>query len=314
MRRQDEQAVPFGDYLDAKFALDERSLNEAVRRVLLEELGGRERLCCLDVGSGTGAMIRRLLRWFPGLDLSITALDRDPELLATARRRTVDELRTAHFVVKDQGSWLRAESIGRTVNVEFVCCRIADFDPPAARYDLATAHAVVDLVLPLALRQQLERWLVPGAYWYASMNYDGGTSLFPAFDDEVFETALLEGYDRSMDERRVDGEPTGGARSGARLLAALASAQWNTLAYGPSDWSLTPVRSAYRDRDRVCLQVMLEFIRAEGERAGFDPAPLARWNAVRTRQLNCGELGIVVHQLDVLARYLPAGAAANLHS
>lgn len=311
MRSQDGRAIPFADYLDAKFALDERSLNESVRLELVAELAGRERLTCLDLGSGTGAMIRRLLRWFPGQELSITALDRDPDLLATARRRAIDELEAAHFVVKDKGSWLRAESIRRTVNIEFACRRIADFHPPMAHYDLATAHAVVDLVTPAALRRQLEDWLVPGGYWYASLNYDGSTSLFPALGGGDFERGLLERYDLSMEERRVDGEVTGGARSGSRLLAALLSPEWQALAYGSSDWNLTPVRGAYRDRDAVCLQAMLEFLRGEAERAGLDPDQLASWAALRAGQLAAGELGIIVHQLDVLARFQPLETTAS---
>ncbi|RYU62948.1 class I SAM-dependent methyltransferase [Methylolobus aquaticus] len=311
MRWQDEQAIPFGDFLDAKFFLDERSLNGSVRQALVDECHGRGRLSCLDLGSGTGAMIRRLLRWFPNLDLSITALDQDPDLLATARRRIVDELRNADLVVKDKGSWLRGESIARTVNVEFACCRIAEFNPPPARYDLITAHAVVDLLDPSAVRRKLEEWLIPGGYWYASLNYDGGTFLFPSFDDPGFEQELLNRYDRSMEERRVEGTATGGAHSGTRLLAALATPDWDTVAYGSSDWNLTPLRNSYRDRDSVCLQAMLGFIRGEGERGALDAAPLVRWTATRSRQLAAGQLGIIVHQLDVLARYRPSVAAPH---
>jgi hypothetical protein len=107
-----------------------------------------------------------------------------------------------------------------------------------------------------------------------------------------------------MEERRLDGETTGGAHSGSRLLAALAGRGWNTVAYGSSDWNLTPVKGVYRGRDNVCLQAMLEFIRSEaGPVIGFDQDELARWTALRARQLTDRQLFMIVHQLDLLAQY-----------
>ena len=302
MSLHDAEATGFEEYLEAKFALDERSLNASVRGALLEELQGRGHLTALDLGSGTGAMVRRLLRWFPGTDLSVTALDRNAELLATARLHIRNELQRAHFVINEHASGLCAESIGRTVSVEFACCEIGEFDRPAASYDLVTTHAVADLLVPVALCRRIERWLRPGGYWYASVNYDGGTFLFPSCDESDFERELLECYDRSMEARRIDGQPTGGARSGSRLVSALAASSWTTIAYGTSDWNLTPLRGVYRDCDSACLSAMLAFIHGEGEQGGLDPVHLARWTALRARQLVRGELGMIVHQLDLLAR------------
>jgi SAM-dependent methyltransferase len=300
--RRDERAIPFVDYLDAKFALDDRSLNEFVRSALCDELGGRAHLNCLDLGTGTGAMILRLMKWFPYCELSITALDCDPAVLDTAHRRIADEFRRTRFTVTENGSRLTAESIGTTVKVDFVCSRLADFSPPPTHYHLVTAHAFADLVGPQSLLERLESWVIPEGYVYATLNYDSGTSLFPTYDDPEFERSLLQHYDRSMENRRVEGEPIGGARSGLRLISALADRHWTTIAYGSSDWNLTPVRGAYRDRDGVCVQAMLEFIRNEAATASFDPDDLSRWSGTRSSECAESRLGMIVHQLDVLAR------------
>ncbi|MGR9101053.1 MAG: class I SAM-dependent methyltransferase, partial [Gammaproteobacteria bacterium] len=71
-------------FLEAKFELDERSLNPEVRQCLIDASRGLVRPKILDVGTGTGAMLKRLIRWLPDSSLSLTALDRDPGLLKIA--------------------------------------------------------------------------------------------------------------------------------------------------------------------------------------------------------------------------------------
>lgn len=305
MRRQDQQSIPFSDYLDAKFALDERSLNEQVRVALSSQLRGRARLSCLDVGSGTGAMVRRVLRICHTPELLITVLDCDREMLETARRRIAGELQQLRLTVDENGPALRGESIGRSVVVDFVACRVSEFSPPAFRYDLITAHSFMDLVPVDSTLQSFEQWLLPDGLLYATLNYDGKTSLYPPFEEFGHESELLSFYDASMDRRRVDGEATGGSRSGSRLIAGLLKRRWGLLAYGTSDWNLTPLSGQYRDRDKVCIQAMLDFIRLEGERSDLDQDALLRWCEARSQQLGEDELGLIVHQLDVLATKKP---------
>lgn len=300
MRRQDRGEIPFSDYLDAKFALDERSLNDHVRNVLVAQLRGRARLNCLDIGSGTGAMVRRLLDLSQVPELLITVLDCDREMLATARRRIATELQQRRLALDLNGPAIRGESVGQTVVVDFVSSRVSDFNPPALRYDLITAHAFMDLVPVDSTLQRLEGWLVPGGLLYATLNYDGVTSIFPPFGDGAFESKLMAVYDDSMDSRRTEGEPTGGSRAGSRLLSALLARRWEVLAYGTSDWNVTPLAGQYRDRDSVCIQAMLEFIRLEAERASLNKDTLRAWFLERTHQLGARQLGMIVHQLDVL--------------
>lgn len=304
MRRQDQQSIPFADYLDAKFALDERSLNEQVRSTLVAYLKGRLRLSCLDVGSGTGAMVRRLLRWSDAPELLVTVLDCDRDILETARRRISGELQQARFTVEDKGPALRAESIGRSVIIDFVACRVAEFSPPAFRYDLITAHGFMDLVAPVSTLQRFEQWLSLGGLFYSTLNYDSGTFLFPGFENGDFEAKLLKAYDESMERRQLDGEATGGSRTATRLINALAQREWRLLAYGTSDWNLTPIAGVYRDRDRFCIQALLDFLRREAELDNFDRDELMRWFDARNRQLSECVLGLIVHQLDILAQRL----------
>ena len=54
--------LPFAEYLEAKFALDERSLNREVRKAFVGALGSLPQILCLDPGAGTCAMSRRVLQ------------------------------------------------------------------------------------------------------------------------------------------------------------------------------------------------------------------------------------------------------------
>jgi SAM-dependent methyltransferase len=297
---------PFADYLEAKFALDERSLNADVRRAVLDRLGRERRvLRWLDVGAGTGAMVRRLLAADPAGSVQITVLDRDPGLLGLAPAAIADALSRLEYTVRRRGSTIEAARRGREIHVDFRCSGLMEFDGADRSYDLVTAHAFMDIVPIDPAVSRIAAWLAPGGLFYATLNYDGHTTLFPLYADPAFEDAILAGYDRSMEERRVDGEATGGARSGRRLHRALHASQFHVFAYGSSDWNITPAADSYRDRDADVLRTLLAVIREESERSPlFDRGRVARWHAERTDQLARGELGMIVHHVDLGATRL----------
>ena len=278
--------VAFPEYLAAKFALDERSLNREVRAAFLAALRGLSRIRCLDAGAGTGATARRLLASGLTAPLSVTALDRDASLLERARADIASRAAAA-----------------QDAQIRFVAEELANHRPDHL-YNVVTAHAFLDIV-PLAPALRLfAGWLEPGGYLYATLNYDGATVLADAYEDEAFEAGLLDYYNQTMESRRVYGQATGGAYSGRRLLALLPEPGFTVLAQGRSDWDIEPVDGRYRDDDAVCMTALLEMIFSEGERSRlFDPAQLSRWYDERRRLIREGRLALHVQQVDVLARY-----------
>jgi SAM-dependent methyltransferase len=305
--------IELADYLEAKIGLDERSLNRDVRRACLDRLASaRGVIHWLDVGSGTGAMIRRLLAAATPASLSVTALDHDSTLLTVASAALAAQLERDGYRVLVHDEDIEAERCDRRIVIEFRRCGLFDFDPvPAARYDLVTAHAFMDIVPVANALSRFSAWLAPGGMLYASLNYDGDTALFPLYGDPDFESAVLREYDASMERRRLSGEPTGGARAGRRLHGALRDANFSVLAYGSSDWNITPVSGGYRDRDADVLHALLTWIHGESRKQpAIDPARLARWHAERMEQLEKRDLGIIVHQLDLLARLQGDGLTA----
>jgi predicted O-methyltransferase YrrM len=297
----DVTEIDFAAYLEAKFALDERSLNPEVRGEFVRALAHREHVTGLDLGTGTGASIRRLLTLLPGA-WHLTAVDREASLLRHAREKSAALLREQGFRLALRPDGIAAEQAGREVGVTFVAADFLDFIPEPHAFDFVLAHAVLDL-LPLSETiEVLAAGLKPGGLFYATLLYDGGTTLFPTYRDGGTEEEILAVYDASMEQRQVRGMRSGGARSGRRCLEALESQGFGCITYGSSDWNLTPRRRRYRDRDAVCLAALLGMIRDEAERSGQFALPtLATWYEDRRQRLRTGELGLIVHQLDVLA-------------
>jgi SAM-dependent methyltransferase len=295
--------VSFGAFLDLKFALDERSLNPTVRAAFHAALRDRPALACLDLGVGSGASLVRLLAAEPAADLKITAVDRDPTLLKKAQERTETLLRKQEFRVSGSPGVLWAKRGERRVAVEFVAADLRNFEPdrPGA-CDAVIAHAVMDLLPPGILAGRIGGWLKPGGLCYASLNYDGGTSLFPEYPNPALEERILAAYDASMERRRVWDQASGGARSGRRLHGALLQAGLDILVYGSSDWNLVPSRRAYRAGEAAFLAEILGLIRGEAERSGeFGGRDLEAWHRERLARIEAGELGLIVHQIDLLA-------------
>lgn len=296
--------VSFAEYLKAKFALDERSLNREVRGAFLDALHSLPQIQCLDVGAGTCATLRRLLNSGLTTPLSLTALDRDPGLLDIARQETEGWLRALGLEPRMEEGAIQTQG-ERLTAICFAAGELKDYRPDRL-YNVITAHAFLDVApLPEALRL-FAAWLQPGGYLYASINYDGDTALLPVYDDSAFEARLLGHYNHTMERRRVDGQATGGACCGRRLHGLLPEYGFDILAYGSSDWNITPFLGKYRDGDAVCLKALLETIRGEGQSSGlFQQDQLERWREDRLRLLQQRRLGLIIHQLDLLARYNP---------
>jgi len=303
--------IPFQDYLEAKIALDARSRNQEVYAAFLEALRTMRHgasLRILDVGCGTGAMLRRLFEEDLAADLDLTALDRDAASLRLARLRLLAEVRAAGLACEEGQDTLAVSRRGNHAVVRFVQGDVLEDaweSGTGEPYDVVMAHAFMDIV-PLDRTLALfRRLLAAQGLLYTTITYDGRTTVVPAARDSCFEARLLEVYDRSMDQRRTGGGAGGaggGSRSGTLLLAALAAADFGVVGCGASDWSLYPFGGRYRGAESVFLEAILETIQAEGLRQGLPHAAMDRWMESRMDDLRAARLGLIVHQLDILAR------------
>jgi len=296
-------SIAFDEYLDAKYPLDERSLNRDVRALFESSLRSHSAPRILDMGCGSGASLRRLL--LAGLNgrIELTGVDRDAHLLQLARDRIAHDLEMAEFEVSQAAEVVDARRNREIVTLRLEAAELLAYEPARPGiYDAVIAQALMDLLPLERMIERIRGWLGAGGLFYASLNYDAGTVLFPAYGDGEFEASLLGVYDASM-ERWVDGELCGGAHSGRRLHAALSKADFEILALGSSDWNITPYCGAYRDADEICLLALLDMIHGEGSRSGqFDARQLEDWLGHRQAQLVDRKLGLIIHQIDLVAQ------------
>ena len=303
--------LDFQAYLEAKLDVDSASLNPALFDRFRSSLEAISSPRVLDLGTGTGAMLRRLLGFTLCGRAELYGLDSDGYSLELAYRKTASLLEERGWQVHREGGVgeeqaLWAQWAGRQLSVRLL---FGDLLGPGlleqlrgGRFHAVAAHAVMDM-LPLDRGLEvIRRLLTEGGLFYATINYDGLTVLLPPYAFEGFEDALLRAYNQSMEERRVEGLPTGGAWTGRRLHAALQRAGFQVLGAGSSDWNVFPWEGGYAGLQSLFLRSLLAMIAREGlSRAEIDPAELRRWYLRRLEEVEAGRLGLVTHQLDLLA-------------
>ena len=271
--------VDYARYLLAKRRLDDRSLNHQVWLALADYLRGSSGCQILELGAGVGTMVERLQGAGLLTRAGYTLLDGDCNLLTLARERLGDER---------QGTVLT-----------YVAAAFQEFLQQAScQYDLIVAHSFLDLIdLPLLL-PRLMALLKPGAAFYFTMNFDGGTILQPPVQPDLDEK-IERLYHQTMDERQFHGAPAGDSQTGRHLPELLRQAGGAVTAAGSSDWVVFAGPEGYPDDEAYFLDCILDTMEmALRDRPELTAAELAAWLGQRRQQIASGELFYVAHQLD----------------
>ena len=273
-------------YLEAKRTVDERALNESVRRRLLAAVPPDPRV--FEAGCGTGATVPRLLDWGvrPG---SYVGVDTDEAVLECARELRPAELRRRGHGAVDTPRGFRLA--GRPF--EFRSDDAVRFvEEQADPVDLLVAGAFMDLV-PLANAvPAFEGVLDDGGLAYFPITFDGATVFQP---DHPADEAVTSAYHEFIDA--TDGRDV---RAGRHLAVRLQAGEGNLLAMGASDWVVRARDGSYPADERHFLATILEFVERALGTVDVDGGD--EWLATRRDQLAGGELIYVAHQYDLLYR------------
>ncbi|MGH2581467.1 MAG: class I SAM-dependent methyltransferase [Anaerolineales bacterium] len=270
-------------YLASKRTVEQRALNQYVWDSVIDHLRRIVKfpVRVLELGAGIGSMALRLTDEAGDLGVHYSLVESSQASLERAREgfETKNSTWKFEFFREDIYEFLRAR--------------------PAERWDVLVAHAVLDLLdLAAAIPQFLTR-IKPNGYFYFPINYDGLTIFEPKVDDS-FEEELLAAYHRSMDQRSVDGKPSGDSHSGRRLLSTLQSNGAGILAAGASDWVVFPTDGKYPADEEFFMECILQTMEDELRKVtDLDQTRLGKWLKTRRDQLAKGELIYVAHQLDV---------------
>lgn len=272
-------------YLLSKRSVEQRSLNGYVWEALLKQLADRHSgLRILELGGGVGSMAVELMAFAGIPETHYTLVEASAESLSVARKELAAPKPgwAFEFVESDLFAYLDQKS--------------------GQKWDLLIAHAMLDL---LDLRTAVPRLLAclrPSSLFYFPINYDGLT-IFEPEADPVFERDLFIAYHRTMDERRVGGQPSGDSRTGRHLLSALPAAGAEILAVGPSDWMVIPQSGSYHADEAFFLACILDTIEsALRDHKNLDQARFASWLDLRRGQLERGDMIFIAHQIDILGK------------
>ena len=296
-------------YLSAKKKIDDGALNQKVRQKLGVQLMGLQPgspLRILELGAGIGTMIERLVEWGLITGAEYTAVDADQRNI----REAVNRLN--HWALNNgfEISWrtpttAEIQATAGQLSVKFECKDIYHFfeQAPAARpWDLGLAHAFLDLVDNAEVVPRFCNLVRPGGYIYLTLNYDGETILLPAIDIE-FDERITQLYNRSMDERIINGKPAGDSKTGRHLFLHLKKAGAEILAAGSSDWIVFPGPQGYTEDETYFLQYMVHTIFTElKKQPALNQERLKSWSKRRQAQIGNAELIFIAKQNDVLAR------------
>ncbi len=302
--------LPYDDfqrYLAAKVTVDDRALNKDVWRALTQAVGPlRHRpLRVLEVGAGIATMAQRLWRWRLHPHILYTGVDIHPENIAHARTRlrAWAQAMGANVLATRTGFVMHTPDRQMTISlVQEDALAYVQRPEQQGAWDMLIAHAFLDLVdIPTALPALLAA-LVPDGLVYFTLNFDGET-IFEPVEDGPFESRLMALYHRSMDERLIDGRPSGDSRSGRHLFRHLREAGAEVLAAGASDWVVIPRGEGYPGDEAYFLHFIIHTVHQElaGHR-DLDRAQVEAWAKMRHAQIEAGELVYIAHQLDYLGR------------
>ncbi len=303
-----KEEYSFTRYLSSKKSIDDRALNQHVWNTLylaLPEVNRANPLRVLEAGAGIGTMIERLVDWDLLTYAEYTAIDADTANVAEAQcrlSRWATENGVSLHWITDQQSFIQKEN--GQISLSYKTMDIYDFfGEENHQQDLLIAHAFMDLVDIPAVLSGFRELLRPGGLLYLTLNYDGETILLPSLHVD-FDEQILHLYNKSMDDRIIDGRRSGDSKTGRHLFQHLQREHFSILATGSSDWIVYPHEQTYSEDEAYFLHFLVHTIRTElQEHPALNAQAFEKWVQKRHAQIERGELIYIAKHFDFLAQF-----------
>ncbi|MEZ5764418.1 MAG: class I SAM-dependent methyltransferase [Xanthobacteraceae bacterium] len=258
------------EWLALREKLDHRARNRAVLDAVAAAFAGHDRVCVVDLGSGTGSTLRALSGQLPRPQ-HWRLVDDDPVHLAEAaaapRPGDVD-IDTLHFDLRGDITEL--------------------FDGSTA---LVTASALLDLVSEPWLANLAAAVAARSLPVYMALSYDGRVVFG---DEDDLDSAVIAAV--NAHQRRDKGfGPALGPRAAASAQRIFQLFGY-TVTQGPSDWSAGP------DDTQFQKELLTGWRDAAAEMESLPRSELEDWYARRIRAADAGYLTLHVGHVDFFAR------------
>jgi hypothetical protein len=286
--------MPFSaEWLALREAADAAARSQALTERLARELGPRDELRVLDLGTGAGANVRYLARPLTAARQDWLLVDNDERLLDACINRIATWAGEAGGRIRLQAGGLEADVDDRTFHI---AARVVDLarsetlESLCAGRDLVTASALLDLVSGSWLRAAAAACRTAGAAILFALTYDGRMACNPADPDDETIRSLVNRH--QLTDKGIGTSAGPDATSIARqCLEEVGYRVYEE----PSDWTLQP--------EAIPLQRQLIDGWAEAA-AAVDPArttAIASWRDRRLDHLAAGRSTIVVGHRDLAA-------------
>jgi SAM-dependent methyltransferase len=289
------------EFLASKKSVDDRSLNKNVWDAMLMHLKLNGHLQIIEIGSGTGTMLTRLLDSGYLTFSSYTSIDRDPALISEAKKHI------EKWALKNKAGY--NENILSTqtakIKLDFVTDDIENFlkrNGNKKSYDLLIANAFLDLANIPEILPELFATLTSKGMFYFSINYDGRTDIEPVIDKEL-DAEIIELYHKTMDQRVVNGVKCCTRYSALLLIREILKNKGMIIEAGSSDWCVFPSENRYRCREDYFLHFIIDAIKnALHNELSLSKERLGEWINKRHQQVDRGEMIFIAHQLDLFGQ------------
>lgn len=296
-------------YLTSKRSIDSRSLNRNVWDSLvyyISEIGSTKTTYILEIGSGIGTMIERILDRDLLRNFEYTAIDAEPSFVKVAKNRLSDwaKKNNHNFDIKKDNQIVIKNQINNIL-VNLKAIDLFDFikkETPQKSWDLLIANAFLDLVDLRTTIPLLSSLIRPNGLFYFTLNFDGLTIFKPEIDED-FDNEIISLYHKTMDERILKGKKSGSSRTGSDLIQLLIEMGFEILNAGSSDWVISPIINRYLNDEKYFLHFIINTIdNALIECKYLNKERFKEWIKNRHDQIESNKLIYVAHQLDVLGR------------
>ncbi len=230
---------------------------------------------------------------------SYTLVDEQPDNIAYARTYISNQAKSFNW--EQAGGRFTSNEV--VVELKLIPTDLASFSKSAAQqFDIVIANAFLDLLPLKPAVSTLFSLLKPGGLFYFSINFDGLTLFEPPINPQL-DVEIAEAYHQTMDNRRFEGQSTGGRSAGRQLFSVLNALGANIMSMGSSDWVIHPINQRYPSDEAYFLHFIVQTVyRALRTTDTIKPNDLEHWAEARHQQIEKGELLYIAHQLDYIGR------------
>lgn len=303
------QTYSFTRYLLAKRSVDDRALNQSVWQWLIDwlaaEAGITAPLQILELGSGAGAMIERLLRSEGLHHANYTAIDADVDTIAQSTRDIPKWAAEHRLELKDEVLGHHLQGPTKDLMMRFEAIDLFDFiarEQGRKSWDLLISHALLDLLDVPTVLPLLFSVLRPGGHFYFPITFDGASIFEPPIDRE-YDEQIEALYHSTMDNRMVRGKLSGDSRSGRHMFAHLRANGAEVLSAGSSDWVVFAGPGGYPADEAYFLHYIINTVKmALITHPELDAERFTQWINKRHAQVEDQTLVYIAHQIDIIGR------------